>query len=297
MDRHRQTRVSFASCSTSSATVQLDDLVVTSQRCPPGRGHPLRDRGRADRPDRGRRAALRHRRIARAQTMPGQVTAAPGRGAGPADGARAVAGARAGRAGRAGRGRRPRTGAVPRPDGAAARRRLRPAGQPVFADFSFMNGEKGGHVSISGISGVATKTSYALFLLYMLLETAQGRALLGPAAAQHAGARVQRQGRGPAAPGPAEREFADAAARAVAGAGSRGPRAVPRGALLRAAGAGRGGDSWSPDAQPRQDAHDLRLDAGAIHPPGASAVLLHRRRRRGNQVGFVEQLVRAELAR
>lgn len=54
------------------------------------------------------------------------------------------------------------------------------AGQPVYADFSFMNGEKGGHVSISGISGVATKTSYALFLLYMLFETEEGRRLLGP---------------------------------------------------------------------------------------------------------------------
>ena len=51
--------------------------------------------------------------------------------------------------------------------------------EPVYADFAFMNGEKGGHVSISGISGVATKTSYALFLLYMLFETAEGQALLG----------------------------------------------------------------------------------------------------------------------
>jgi len=57
------------------------------------------------------------------------------------------------------------------------------SGQPVHADFAFLNGEKGGHISISGISGVATKTSYALFLLYMLFETPQGRALLGPQAA------------------------------------------------------------------------------------------------------------------
>jgi uncharacterized protein len=56
--------------------------------------------------------------------------------------------------------------------------------RPVYADFSFLNGEKGGHVSISGVSGVATKTSYALFLLWMLLETGEGRALLG----QHAAA-------------------------------------------------------------------------------------------------------------
>lgn len=57
-------------------------------------------------------------------------------------------------------------------------------GQPVFADFSFLNGEKGGHVSISGISGVATKTTYALFLLYMLFETEAGVRLLGPRAPQ-----------------------------------------------------------------------------------------------------------------
>lgn len=51
--------------------------------------------------------------------------------------------------------------------------------QPVYVDWNFINGEKGGHLSISGISGVATKTSYALFTLYMLLETANGRRLLG----------------------------------------------------------------------------------------------------------------------
>ena len=55
--------------------------------------------------------------------------------------------------------------------------------QPIVADFAFVNGEKGGHVSISGVSGVATKTSYALFLLYMLFETEEGRRLLGHNAA------------------------------------------------------------------------------------------------------------------
>lgn len=54
--------------------------------------------------------------------------------------------------------------------------------EQVWVDFSFMNGEKGGHVNISGISGVATKTTYALFLLYQLLETPAGRSLLGPSA-------------------------------------------------------------------------------------------------------------------
>jgi DNA helicase HerA-like ATPase len=55
-------------------------------------------------------------------------------------------------------------------------------GEPLYADFEFINGTKGGHVSISGVSGVATKTSYALFLLYMLFETPAGRALLGSGA-------------------------------------------------------------------------------------------------------------------
>ena len=52
-------------------------------------------------------------------------------------------------------------------------------GAPVYADMRFVDGRSGGHVSISGISGVATKTSYALFLLYLLLETEQGMDLLG----------------------------------------------------------------------------------------------------------------------
>lgn len=52
-------------------------------------------------------------------------------------------------------------------------------GQPIHVDFDFMSGSRGGHVSVSGVSGVATKTSYALFLLYMLFETDQGRGLLG----------------------------------------------------------------------------------------------------------------------
>lgn len=44
------------------------------------------------------------------------------------------------------------------------------AGESVFGNFDFLNGTRGAHVNISGISGVATKTSYAMFLLYGLLE-------------------------------------------------------------------------------------------------------------------------------
>jgi DNA helicase HerA-like ATPase len=51
-------------------------------------------------------------------------------------------------------------------------------GQPVVLDLDFVDGTKGAHVNISGISGVATKTSYATFLMYSLLTSG----VLGPAA-------------------------------------------------------------------------------------------------------------------
>ena len=39
-------------------------------------------------------------------------------------------------------------------------------GEPLFVNFEFIDGTRGAHVNISGISGVATKTTYATFLLY-----------------------------------------------------------------------------------------------------------------------------------
>jgi hypothetical protein len=44
-------------------------------------------------------------------------------------------------------------------------------GEVAYANLEFVNGFKGGHVNISGISGVATKTSYATFLLYSLFNS------------------------------------------------------------------------------------------------------------------------------
>ena len=43
-------------------------------------------------------------------------------------------------------------------------------GQPVYINFEFVNGTRGAHVSISGVSGIATKTSFALFLLHSILN-------------------------------------------------------------------------------------------------------------------------------
>jgi hypothetical protein len=57
----------------------------------------------------------------------------------------------------------------------AMERRL-PAGlsrddEPLYLNLDFVDGTRGAHVNISGISGVATKTSYATFLLYSLFAS------------------------------------------------------------------------------------------------------------------------------
>ena len=44
-------------------------------------------------------------------------------------------------------------------------------GDPIYLNLEFLDGTRGGHVSISGISGVATKTSFALFLLYSIFQS------------------------------------------------------------------------------------------------------------------------------
>jgi DNA helicase HerA-like ATPase len=60
-------------------------------------------------------------------------------------------------------------------------------GEPLYLNAEFLDGSRGAHVSISGISGVATKTSFATFLLYSMFgsgvlggagETANTRALV-----------------------------------------------------------------------------------------------------------------------
>jgi hypothetical protein len=44
-------------------------------------------------------------------------------------------------------------------------------GEVVYGNFEFLDGSRGAHVNISGISGVATKTTYATFLLYGLFHS------------------------------------------------------------------------------------------------------------------------------
>jgi DNA helicase HerA-like ATPase len=50
-------------------------------------------------------------------------------------------------------------------------------GEIVYVNMDFVDGTRGAHISISGISGVATKTSFALFLLHAMFR---GEALRDP---------------------------------------------------------------------------------------------------------------------
>lgn len=43
--------------------------------------------------------------------------------------------------------------------------------EPLYVNLEFLDGTRGAHVNISGISGVATKTTYATFLLYSLFTS------------------------------------------------------------------------------------------------------------------------------
>jgi DNA helicase HerA-like ATPase len=45
------------------------------------------------------------------------------------------------------------------------------SGEPIYANMEFLDGRRGAHASISGVSGVATKTSYATFVLYSLFHS------------------------------------------------------------------------------------------------------------------------------
>ncbi|MFA7248461.1 MAG: ATP-binding protein [Dehalococcoidia bacterium] len=53
-------------------------------------------------------------------------------------------------------------------------------GEPVYVDLDFFDGTKGGHMSIAGVSGVATKTTFAFFFVRLLAGHPE---LMGPSAA------------------------------------------------------------------------------------------------------------------
>ncbi len=49
------------------------------------------------------------------------------------------------------------------------------SGDVIYLNYDFINGREGAHVSISGMSGIATKTSYALFLMNSIFQKADDR--------------------------------------------------------------------------------------------------------------------------
>ena len=74
---------------------------------------------------------------------------------------------------------------------------------PVHIDLDFFDGRKGGHMSISGISGVDEDVVRAVLPAHVVRTRARGRRRRG--CSEHAGTGLQREGRGPAVARPAQR--------------------------------------------------------------------------------------------
>lgn len=173
------------------------------------------------------------------------------------------------------------------------------AGQPVHADFTFMNGEQGGHVSISGISGVAAKTSYALFLLHMIFETADGKRLLGVHAPNTKALVFNVKGEDLLHLDRPNRLFTDVERERWAGLGVADPKPFGQVALHVPPLAGGDTEQVVPDATSRPS------DEVSIYGWTPEAFIRHGLLRfcftesddRSTQVGFVEQVVRTQLAR
>ena len=154
-------------------------------------------------------------------------------------------------------------------------------GEPLYLNADFLDGTRGAHVSISGISGVATKTSFATFLLYSVFRS--GRARRRRRDRQHPGADLQRQGRGPALPRPPEHPARRRTTRGVRPARAWTPAPFPD---VRVYAPPRAGDpSGTPDVASRLTGVDtLLLDAGRVLRRPAAAVRVRRRRRRAPAV-------------
>ncbi|WP_037496256.1 ATP-binding protein [Solirubrobacter soli] len=173
------------------------------------------------------------------------------------------------------------------------------SGEPVHADFTFMNGEQGGHVSISGISGVAAKTSYALFLLHMIFETRAGRGLLGAHAASTKALVFNVKGEDLLHLDRPNTLFGSGERERWARLGVEEPR--PFGSVTFHVPPLAGGDELQvvPDATSRPS-HELSVygwTPEAFIRSGLLRFCFTETDDRSTQVGFVEQVVRTQLAR
>lgn len=173
------------------------------------------------------------------------------------------------------------------------------SGQPVHADFTFMNGEQGGHVSISGISGVAAKTSYALFLLHMIFETAAGRALLAEHATNTKALVFNVKGEDLLHLDRQNRRFSEAERARWASLGVQEPRPFDNVSFFVPPVPGGDPAQVVPDAtsRPSTDVTVYGWTPEAFIRHGLLRFCFTDGDDRSTQVGFVEQVVRTQLAR
>ena len=166
-------------------------------------------------------------------------------------------------------------------------------GEPLYADLDFFDGRKGGHMSISGISGVATKTSFALFFLRLLAANPD---VLGEGAANLRVLVFNVKGEDLLWLDKPNRYFDDTAAEAWRALGVA-PEPFPS-VSFWAPPRPRSGDVVIPDTGGRQDG----VDAFAWTPrefvdDGLLRFLFTDSADSRNQIPFIEERVRAQLRR
>ncbi len=146
--------------------------------------------------------------------------------------------------------------------------------EPLYLDLDFVDGTRGAHVNISGISGRRHEDQLRDVppLLPVRVRRARRRGR------QHQGPGLQREGRGPAVAGPAEPTARRAAGGPLRPGGSAGGRLPERG-LLRAT-PPRRAHAGARRRQPGHRHRVLLLDPGGLLPAGAVALPVRGRRGR-----------------
>jgi DNA helicase HerA-like ATPase len=165
-------------------------------------------------------------------------------------------------------------------------------GEPVFVDLDFFDGRKGGHMSISGISGVATKTSFALFFLRMLTASPE---VVGEAAANLRIVVFNVKGEDLLWLDKPNREFTEEAAAAWRSLGVD-PRPFPS-VSLWAPPRRRSGDVVVPDVAGRQDVDVFAWTVREFVDEGLLRFLFTDASDLRNQVSFVAERVEGQLRR
>ncbi|OFW67362.1 MAG: hypothetical protein A2Z12_06575 [Actinobacteria bacterium RBG_16_68_21] len=165
-------------------------------------------------------------------------------------------------------------------------------GLPVYVDLDFFDGRKGGHMSISGISGVATKTSFALFFLRMLTGR---RDIVGEAGKNLRVLVFNVKGEDLLWLDKPNRDFSPAAAEAWAVLGVE-PEAFPS-VSLWAPPRPRSGDVLVPDIAGRQDVEVFAWTPREFVDEGLLRFLFTDASDARNQISFVAERVESQLRR